>query len=250
MYSTFPKDFLKILFFATLVSMIFTLVGWQAGTLYFDLHAETTPPPTPLYIFPVPITKSAQITPHPAVLNKKRITEQKPTKLTKKTFPKSIPQSTTPSAIKTKTPLLSKKKTPLPALKRKKRRLEKKEGFRTVLQKKAKKRDMKTVLLTYPENKKEHHPIEYSIQTGIFRFRSNAERNFNYCLQRGYNPVMVILDYKHKMKIYSVRFGHYQSEKTARLICKNFKIIEKKDAYPTTLRSKKYLVAVARKFAK
>lgn len=126
---------------------------------------------------------------------------------------------------------------------------EKKEVPRSISREELKRRDAKAVLLTYPENKTEHHPMLYSIQTGIYRFRTNAEENFNYCSQRGYNPVMVILDYKQKLKIYSVRCGQYKSKKTANIACRNFKIKEKKEAYPTTLRSKKYLVVVGKKFS-
>jgi len=247
MYSTFPKDLMKILFFATLVSIIFTLTGWQAGSLYFNLHTEKRKAPAPLYIFPVP--KAVPLPPSPIASNDKKIQKQKSIEPKKKIFPESISKTTAPLVLKSKpTPVLKKKKTYMVS-KKKKTISEKKKLAQTVSRQEVKKPDAKTVLLTYPENKIEHHAMVYSIQTGIFRFRTHAEENFNYCSQQGYNPVMVILDYKQKSKIYSVRCGQYKNKKTARIACKNFKLKEKKDAYLTTLYSKKHLVAVAKKFS-
>ncbi len=244
MYSTLPKDLMKILFFATLVSILFAFTGWQAGALYFNLHAERRTPPTPLYIFPVPKSRPAH--PSPPSSSDEKIAVQTSVK------PQEYVHATIPdTTLKKEPPVLKKRKSS--SISKKRASIADNKAFTPPVSSPQadKTSDTRTIVMAYPEKEPESpmHPDLYSIQTGIFRFKTNAEENFHYFSKRGYNPMMVILDYKQKLKIYSVRLGEYEDKNTANVAFRNFKLKEKKDAYLTTLHCKKYLVAVGKKFS-
>lgn len=90
----------------------------------------------------------------------------------------------------------------------------------------------------------------YSIQTGIYRYKKNAYRNYSYLSDKGYKPVIVMLDFMQKFKIYAVRTGKYKERETAEAAFIDFKQKERGDAYLTTLYDKDYLITLCKKFLK
>ena len=67
MYTSFSTDMLKVIITFLLVTIIFSLAGAQAASIYYGLFIKEKKPATPLYVFPVPkpdpvkIKKSAEI---------------------------------------------------------------------------------------------------------------------------------------------------------------------------------------------
>jgi hypothetical protein len=215
MYPSFSTDFMKIVIFSALVAIFFSFAGWQAGSIYFGLFTEKKMPPVPSYIFPVSKVKPLTTGKTPGIEEKKSIAPQQK-------------------------PLLKTKK-PVPVLKK------------PITQKKTPPKNPTMILLTYPaktdadtQSQDKQTPIIYSIQTGIFKNKMNADKNYTYLLDQGYTPVMVALNYQQQLKIYAVRMGKFKDRETAKAAMLEFKKKEKKDAMLAPLYSTKVLIEICK----
>ncbi len=210
MYPSFSIDFIKIVIFSFLITIFFSLAGWQAGSIYYSLFTEEKKTPAPVYIFPA--SKVKLTTRKTPAFKKKAAVEKK----------SSAPEKIIP--------------------------LKKKESIKPILQETKFTKDPTMIWFIYPlktvkDNPPDkQNPIFYSIQTGIFKSKINADKNYNYFLGLGYTPVMVALDYQQQVKIYAVRMGKFKDAETAKTALLKFKKREKIDAILTPLYSTKVLI--------